>query len=82
MRAQLVCTDSNMTMQPSTNQLSRLHPRPITQTASRTTIGSPRPLPKIAVLGAGHSGPVIARAAVEAGYEVSIAASDDPEQIA
>jgi 8-hydroxy-5-deazaflavin:NADPH oxidoreductase len=38
-------------------------------------------LPRIAVLGAGHSGPVIARAAVEAGYDVSIAASDDPGAI-
>jgi predicted dinucleotide-binding enzyme len=34
------------------------------------------------VLGAGHSGPVIARAAVEAGYDVSIAAAGDPDQIA
>jgi predicted dinucleotide-binding enzyme len=41
-----------------------------------------RPLPRIAVLGAGHSGPVIARAAVEARYHVSIAASGDPQQIA
>ena len=39
-------------------------------------------LPRIAVLGAGHSGPVIARAAVEAGFQVSIAASGDPQQIA
>src|SRR6266446_6398810 len=39
-------------------------------------------LPRIAVLGAGHSGPVIARAAVEAGYHVSIAASGDPARIA
>jgi predicted dinucleotide-binding enzyme len=68
-------------MQPS-NDVSRLPARRGTQTASRPTIGEQRPLPKIAVLGAGHSGPVIARAAVEAGYEVSIAASNDPEQIA
>jgi predicted dinucleotide-binding enzyme len=38
-------------------------------------------LPRIAVLGAGHVGPVIARVAIEAGYQVSIAASGDPEQI-
>ena len=44
--------------------------------------GEHRPLPRIAVLGAGHSGPVIARAAVEAGYHVSIAASGDPARIA
>jgi predicted dinucleotide-binding enzyme len=33
------------------------------------------------VLGVGHSGPVIARVAIEAGYPVSIAASGDPEEI-
>jgi predicted dinucleotide-binding enzyme len=38
-------------------------------------------LPRIAVLGAGHVGPVIARVAVEAGYQVSIAASGDPAEI-
>ena len=37
---------------------------------------------RIAVLGAGHSGPVIARVAVEAGFSVAIAASGDPENIA
>jgi 8-hydroxy-5-deazaflavin:NADPH oxidoreductase len=38
-------------------------------------------LPRIAVLGAGHVGPVIARVAKAAGYQVSIAASGDPELI-
>jgi 8-hydroxy-5-deazaflavin:NADPH oxidoreductase len=37
---------------------------------------------RIAVLGAGHSGPVIARVAVEAGFPVTIATSGDPESIA
>ncbi|MGH3232339.1 MAG: NADPH-dependent F420 reductase [Streptosporangiaceae bacterium] len=37
------------------------------------------PSQRIAVLGAGHTGPVIARVALEAGQRVSIAASGDPE---
>ena len=43
---------------------------------------SPQRLLRIGVLGAGHVGPVIARAAITAGYPVSIAASGDPEDIA
>jgi 8-hydroxy-5-deazaflavin:NADPH oxidoreductase len=42
---------------------------------------SARRLPRVAVLGAGHVGPVIARVAVDAGYPVSIAASGDPAEI-
>jgi predicted dinucleotide-binding enzyme len=42
----------------------------------------PLPLPRVAVLGAGHVGPVIARVALGAGYRVSIAASGEPERIA
>ena len=39
-------------------------------------------LARIAVLGAGHSGSVIARIAIDAGYRVSVAASGDPATIA
>jgi predicted dinucleotide-binding enzyme len=46
-----------------------------------THVRSTTALPRVAVLGAGHSGPVIARVAVEAGYPVSIAASGDPAAI-
>jgi len=48
---------------------------------SGAALSLPR-LPRIAVLGAGHVGPVIARVAVDAGYQVTIAASGDPERIA
>ena len=37
---------------------------------------------RIAVLGAGHVGPVIARLAIKAGHPVTIATSGDPEDIA
>jgi 8-hydroxy-5-deazaflavin:NADPH oxidoreductase len=43
---------------------------------------SPQRLPRLAVLGAGHVGPVIARIAIAAGFHVSIAASGNPEEIA
>jgi 8-hydroxy-5-deazaflavin:NADPH oxidoreductase len=39
-------------------------------------------VPRLAVLGAGHVGPVIARVAIEAGFHVTIAAFGSPEKIA
>jgi hypothetical protein len=39
-------------------------------------------LSRLAVLGAGHVGPVIARLAIKAGYPVAIATSGSPEDIA
>src|SRR6266699_2329962 len=41
----------------------------------------PMSVRRIAVLGAGHVGPVIARMALEAGFEVAIAASGSPENL-
>src|ERR1700730_9936402 len=43
---------------------------------------SPVRTSRIAVLGVGHVGPVIARVAIDAGFQVKIAASGDPERIA
>jgi predicted dinucleotide-binding enzyme len=41
----------------------------------------PSSVRRIAVLGAGHVGPVIARMALDAGFEVAIAASGNPESL-
>ena len=41
----------------------------------------PSAVQRIAVLGAGHVGPVIARLALDAGFEVTIAASGSPENL-
>ena len=41
----------------------------------------PSSVQRIAVLGAGHVGPVIARLALDAGFEVAIAASGSPETL-
>jgi hypothetical protein len=41
-----------------------------------------RTAPRLAVLGAGHVGPVIARLAIEAGHQVAIATSGDPDDLA
>jgi predicted dinucleotide-binding enzyme len=41
-----------------------------------------REISKLAVLGAGHVGPVIARLAIKAGHPVAIATSGDPEDLA
>ncbi len=41
----------------------------------------PKSVRRIAVIGAGHVGPVIARMMLEAGFEVTIAASGSPENL-
>ena len=41
----------------------------------------PSSVQRIAVLGAGHVGPVIARIAIDAGFEVAVAASGSPENL-
>jgi predicted dinucleotide-binding enzyme len=47
-----------------------------------TALLSGAPVQRIAVLGAGHVGPVFARVAMNAGFQVAIAASGSPEKIA
>ena len=44
--------------------------------------GATATMPRLAVLGAGHVGPVVARLAIRAGYPVAIAASGDPGNLA
>ena len=69
---------------PRAVRRARRHPA-VAATASRTRDSrrdSCMHSPRIAVLGAGHVGPVIARVAIAAGYDVSIAASGDPAKIA
>jgi predicted dinucleotide-binding enzyme len=44
--------------------------------------GATATLPRLAVLGAGHVGPVVARLAIRAGYPVAIATSRDPGNLA
>ena len=44
--------------------------------------GATPTLPRLAVLGAGHVGPVVARLAIRAGYPVAIATSGDPANLA
>jgi 8-hydroxy-5-deazaflavin:NADPH oxidoreductase len=44
--------------------------------------GAVVPLPRLAVLGAGHVGPVVARLAIASGHRVAIATSGDPANLA
>jgi len=48
----------------------------------RVMEGATATMPRLAVLGAGHVGPVVARLALRAGYPVAIAASGDPGNLA
>src|SRR5262245_25211591 len=52
------------------------------QHQGRTSMTGTTSPPRIAVLGTGHVGPVIARLAIAAGYPVRVAASGDPGRIA
>src|SRR6267143_505309 len=63
-----------LTMKERHAQSGRLHMTSGAVSAAR--------YPRIAVLGAGHVGPVIARVAIAAGFRVTIAASGSPDRIA
>lgn len=60
---------------------ARLVPNDTLRSFMTSAALSPLRSPRLAVVGAGHVGPVIARIAVEAGYEVAIAGSAEPERI-
>ena len=60
---------------------ARLVPNETLRSFMPSAAPSPLRSPRLAVLGAGHVGPVIARVAVDAGYDVAIAGSAEPERI-
>ncbi|MCS5716675.1 NAD(P)-binding domain-containing protein [Herbiconiux sp. CPCC 205763] len=54
----------------------------MTESIVPTPTPTPTPTPlRVAVLGTGHIGPAIARAARDAGYDVTVSASGSPERI-
>lgn len=55
---------------------------PVHEAAYGTALQTRATAPRIAVLGAGHVGPILARAAAAVGYTVRISSSSDPDGIA